>query len=98
MRAPASFSRGTKNIVKTRITSPEELLATVDASCRYEEGYGTSMMRKILGTYHFEQDQEYWIRLENLLPAFPELGSSIDYFELVPLDIVNSQDYTEDWY
>ncbi len=98
MRAPASFSRGTKNIVKTRITSPAELLTTVDACCRYEEGYGTSMMRKILGTYHFEQDQEYWIRLKNLLPAFPELGFSIDFLELVPLDIVNSQDYTEDWY
>ena len=98
MRAPASFSRGTKNAVKTRISDVSELVANIDYCCRYEEGYGTSMMRKILGVKHLEQNQTYWIRLKNMLKGYDELGFSVDFIELVPLDIVNSQDYTEDWY
>lgn len=98
MRAPASFARGTYNQIKTRASTPDELIATISNCCRYEEGYGTSMMRKILGIRHFEQDQTYWIRLKNLLTGYDQLGFSIDFIELVPVDIVNSQDYTEDWY
>lgn len=98
MRAPASFSRGTYNQIKTRVSTPDELIATISNCCRYEEGYGTSMMRKILGIRHLEQDQTYWIRLKNLLTGYDQLGFSIDFIELVPVDIVNSQDYTEDWY
>ena len=98
MRAPASFSRGTYNAIKSRITSPDELIATISNCCRYEEGYGTSMMRKILGVRHLEQNQTYWIRLKNLLTGYDQLGFSIDFIELVPVDIVNSQSMTEDWY
>lgn len=98
MRAPASFSRGTYNQVKTPIEGPADLIATISNCCRYEEGYGTSMMRKILGTVHMEQGKEYWLRLKNLLSGYDQLGFSIDFIELVPVDIVNSQDFTEDWY
>ncbi|MDO4173004.1 MAG: hypothetical protein Q4D28_09925, partial [Prevotellaceae bacterium] len=98
MRAPASFSRGTLNQIKARISSPDELIQTISNCCRYEEGYGTSMMRKILGVRHFEQNQAYWLRLKNLLKGYDQLGFSVDFIELVPVDIVNSQDYTEDWY
>lgn len=98
MRAPASFARGTYNQIKARISSPDELIATISNCCRYEQGYGTSMMRKILGVRRLEQGNEYWIRLKNLLQGYDQLGFSIDFVELVPLDIVNSQDYTEDWY
>ena len=98
MRAPASFSRGTYNQVKSRISSPDELMTVISNCCRYEEGYGTSMMRKILGVRHLEQNQTYWIRLKNLLTGYDQLGFSIDFIELVPLDIVNSQNFTEDWY
>ncbi|MBQ4519991.1 MAG: hypothetical protein II999_05200 [Bacteroidaceae bacterium] len=98
MRAPASFARGTQNTIPARISSPQDLVDNISASCRYEEGYGTSMMRKILGTYQFEPGKEYWIRLKNLLQGYDQLGFSIDFIELVPIDIVNSQDFTEDWY
>lgn len=98
MRAPASFSRGTYNNVKTPVTSPADLIATISNCCRYEEGYGTSMLRKILGTVRLEQSKSYWLRLKNLLTGYDQLGFSVDFIELVPLDIVNSQDYTEDWY
>ena len=56
------------------------------------------MMRKILGTRHLEQNQNYWIRLKNLLQGYDQLGFSVDFIELVPVDIVNRQVYTEDWY
>lgn len=98
MRAPASFSRGTYNTIPARVSEPQSLVENISASCRYEEGYGTSMMRKILGTYQFEPGKEYWIRLKNLLQGYDQLGFSIDFIELVPIDIVNSQDFTEDWY
>ena len=96
MRAPASFSRGTYNQIKERISSPEELIANPNNCSRYEQG--SDMMRKILGTFRFEQDKEYWIRMKNLLVGYDQLGFGVDYIELVPLDIVNNQDYAEDWY
>lgn len=96
MRAPASFSRGTYNQIKDRITSPDELIANPNNCSRYEQG--SDMMRKILGTFRFEQDKEYWIRLKNLLVGYDQLGFGVDYIELVPLDIVNNQNYIEDWY
>lgn len=98
MRAPASFARGTYNAVKTPVEAPADLIASISNCCRYEEGYGTSMMRKILGTVSMKQGNEYWLRLKNLLTGYDQLGFSIDFIELVPLDVVNSQDYTEDWY
>jgi hypothetical protein len=99
MRAPASFARGTYNSVKSRITTAQEMMeAGISACCRYEEGYGTSMMRKIIAVEHLEQGETYWIRLKNLLRGYDQLGFSVDFIELVPVGIVNSQDLTEDWY
>ncbi len=99
MRAPASFSRGTLNTVLGRITTAQDLMdAGISACCRYEEGYGTSMMRKIVSVEHLEQGETYWIRLKNLLRGYDQLGFSIDFIELVPVSVVNSQDLTEDWY
>ena len=104
MRAPASFARGNgdgkgrANPIYTRISDPSQMLTALINCCRYEEGYGTSMMRKILGTVHIDQSKEYWLRIKNLLTGYDQLGFSFDFLELVPVDIVNSQDYTEDWY
>ena len=104
MRAPASFARGNgdgkgrSNPIYTRVTDPSTMLTSLINCCRYEEGYGTSMMRKILGTVHIDQSKEYWLRIKNLLTGYDQLGFSFDFLELVPVDIVNSQDYTEDWY
>ncbi len=96
MRAPASFSRGQRNIIKERITDPAEMLVTPSASCRYE--VGTDLIRKILGTCHLEQDKEYWLRVQNLLKGYDQLGFSVDFIELVPLNVVNNMQYSEDWY
>lgn len=99
MRAPASFSRGTYNKIKERVSAdnPEILVEDISNCCRYEEDAGV-LMRKILGVHRLEQGNEYWLRLKTLLKGYDKLGLSIDFIELVPLDIVNSQDFTEDWY
>lgn len=103
MRAPASFSRGTYNLIKERATSPDELIQNISNSCRYEEGYGTSMLRKILGTVTIDQQQEYWLRLEmdmKILAGYfqEQLSFSLDFIELVPTSVLNKPNFSEDWY
>ena len=103
MRAPASFSRGTYNTVTDPLTySDDDLYSAAkqiigSTSCRTETGYGTMMLRRIITTQRFEQGKDYWLRIKNLVND-ANLGWSFDFIELVPLDIVNSQSMSEDWY
>ena len=103
MRAPASFSRGGSNNVTDPLTySPSDIYSAASQiiggnNCRTESGYGTMMLRRIITTQRFEQGQDYWLRIKNLVND-TNLGWSFDFVELVPLDIVNSQNMTEDWY
>lgn len=103
MRAPASFSRGTYNSVTDPLSYNEDDIYSAasqiigSTSCRSETGYGTMMLRRIITTQRFEQGKDYWLRIKNLVND-TNLGWSFDFVELVPLDIVNSQTMTEDWY
>ena len=103
MRAPASFSRGTYNTVTDPLTySDDDIYSAASqiigsTSCRSETGYGTMMLRRIITAQRFEQGKDYWLRIKNLVND-TNLGWSFDFVELVPLDIVNSQTMTEDWY
>ncbi|MBR1548119.1 MAG: fasciclin domain-containing protein [Prevotella sp.] len=103
MRAPASFSRGTYNTITDPLTyDPTDIYSAAkqiigSTSCRSETGYGTMMLRRIIATQRFEQGKDYWLRIKNLVND-TNLGWSFDFVELVPLDIVNSQTMTEDWY
>ncbi len=105
MRAPASFSRGTYNTVTDPLAyddnNPDIYQAASQiigsTSCRSETGYGTMMLRRVITTQRFEQGKDYWLRIKNLVND-ANLGWSFDFVELVPLDIVNSQTMTEDWY
>ena len=103
MYAPASFSRGTYNTITDPLSySDDDLYSaakqiTGSTSCRSETGYGTMMLRRIITTQRFEQGQDYWLRIKNLVND-ANLGWSFDFIELVPLDIVNSQTMSEDWY
>ena len=103
MYAPASFSRGTYNTVTDPLTYDESDIysaaknITGSTSCRSETGYGTMMLRRIITTQRFEQGKDYWLRIKNLVND-ANLGWSFDFVELVPLDIVNSQRMSEDWY
>ena len=103
MRAPASFSRGTYNTITDPLTySDNDIYSAASqiigsTSCRSESGYGTMMLRRIITTQRFEQGKDYWLRIKNLVND-ANLGWSFDFVELVPLDIVNNQTMTEDWY
>lgn len=103
MRAPASFSRGTYNLIKERITSPEQLIETISNCCRYEEGYGTTMLRRILGTVQIDQTKDCWLRIKMLSPtgtgiSYDQLTFSFDFIELVPTSVLNNPNFSEDWY
>lgn len=108
LRAPASFSRGTYNSVKGRVTSPAELIPQtgnqnyLSYSCRYEEGYGTTLLRRILGTVEIDQKKDNWLRLKMVLPAeekwYERMVFSLDFVELVPVSVVNNTEFSEDWY
>ncbi len=103
MRAPASFSRGTYNTITDPLTYSEDDIysaakqMTGGNSCRTETGYGTMMLRRIITTQRFEQGKDYWLRIKNLVND-ANLGWSFDFIELVPLDVVNNQTMSEDWY
>ena len=98
MRAPASYARGSYNKIKEPISNPQELINYISYSCRYEEGYGTSSLRKIIGTVQIDQQKEYWLRLKQVGTTTDIKNLSLDYIELVPTSVVNNATYTEDWY
>lgn len=98
MRAPASFSRGTLNYIKEPVTNPEELIQNISNSCRYEEGYGTSILRRIVGTVHLEQNKNNWLRFKDVDTSKYMQRFSFDFIELVPVSVVNNPIYSEDWY
>ena len=103
MYAPASFSRGTYNTVTDPLTYNENDIYSAASqivgttNCRSEDGYGTMILRRIITTQRFEQGKDYWLRIKNLVND-SNLGWSFDFIELVPLDIVNNQTMSEDWY
>jgi len=54
-------------------------------------------LRKILVTKQFKQSEDYWFRIKNMISDDSELKWQFDYIEFVPVDIVNSTEYSEDW-
>lgn len=102
MRMPASFSRSGNNRIKEPVTTPQTLLYNPIGSVRFEEGYGTMSLRKILGNVRLEQDKEYWLgfQLDNseTESSITDVTFFLDFIELVPTSIVNNATYTEDWY
>jgi len=103
MYAPASFSRGGNNSVTDPLSYSEDDIYSAASqivggnNCRSEQGYGTMMLRRIITTQQFDQSKDYWLRIKNLVND-ANLGWSFDFIELVPLNVVNSQNMTEDWY
>lgn len=103
MRGPASFSRGTKNTITDILPYSEDDIYSAASqiigsnSCRTEGPYGNMLLRRIITTQRFEQGQDYWLRIKNLIND-TELGWCFDFIEFVPVDIINNQTMTEDWY
>ncbi len=107
MYAPASFSRGTYNVITDKLNySDDDPFSACKqmvgyTSCRTESGYGTMMLRYIVGTVDMQQSKDYWLRFKGVCPSdFPEenLGWALNFIELVPTDVADNDTYMEDWY
>lgn len=56
-----------------------------------------ALFRKIVGRVTIKQNENNWLRLNNLKPSV-ELRNMLDFIEFVPIDVVDNQTYMEDWY
>ena len=55
-------------------------------------------LRKILSRQQFKQSQDYWFRIKNVIQDETDLKWQFDYIEFVPVDVVDNDTYSEDWY
>lgn len=103
MYAPASFSRGTYNTItdKLSVTDDDPYAAckrmTGSTSCRTESGYGTMMLRYIIGVVDIKQSQECWLRFKTDSLVYYKYWM-LNFIELVPTDVAENTTYMEDWY
>lgn len=56
--------------------------------------------RKIMGRIQMKQSKEHWFRIKNVIPNDGNLARKwqFDYIEFVPIDVVDNDTYSEDWY
>ncbi|MBQ9667622.1 MAG: fasciclin domain-containing protein [Prevotella sp.] len=59
---------------------------------------GNNSLRKIMGRMTIKQSEERWFRIKNVIPDETDLKWQLDYVEFVPVDVVDNDTYTEDWY
>jgi uncharacterized surface protein with fasciclin (FAS1) repeats len=67
-------------------------------NCRVEPGYGTMVIRSVLGRVQLSQGGEHWLRIKTLDPDNTQLLTGIDFIEVVPVGVVDNDQYAEDWY
>lgn len=78
---------------------PENTTPDMEAGNTRGEGDGTSNtdMRRILGRVEMKQSKDYWLRFKNAMNS-DELKWQFDTIELVPVDVVDNDMYSEDWF
>lgn len=55
-------------------------------------------LRKIMCRQQFKQSEEYWFRIKSVIRDESDLKWQFDYIEFVPVDVVDNDTYSEDWY
>ena len=55
-------------------------------------------LRKIMCRQQFKQSDEHWFRIKNVIKDETDLKWQFDYIEFVPVDVVDNDTYSEDWY
>lgn len=55
-------------------------------------------LRRILGRMTIKQSEEHWFRIKNVIPDESDLKWQFDYVEFVPIDVVDNDTYSEDWF
>lgn len=66
-----------------------------DMNCR---GDNVVTLRRILSRTNFKQSEDHWFRFKNVLNYDKQLKWQLDFIELVPVDVVDNDQYSEDWY
>jgi hypothetical protein len=51
-----------------------------------------------MGRFDMKQSQDYWFRIKNVISDETDLKWQFDYIEFVPVDVVDNDTYSEDWY
>ena len=66
-------------------------------NARFE--WGASMtVRYVLGRVQLEQGNENWLRIKSLNMDKSTNPVGLDFVEIVPVSVVDNQQYSEDWY
>lgn len=69
---------------------------TTTKNCR---GDGTSTpVRRVLGRISIRQSDEFWFRFKNVINDDTDLKWVLDMVELVPVSVVDNDQYAEDWF
>jgi hypothetical protein len=68
------------------------------ANARTEYGTNSYTIRYVLGRVQLNQGIENWMRIKTLNPDKKTNPVGLDFVELVPVSVLDNQQYTEDWY
>lgn len=71
---------------------------TGDMKANNGRGDGTTILRRILCRQQFEQSKNYWFRIKNVISDDTDLKWQLDFIELVPINVVDNNEFSEDWY
>lgn len=71
---------------------------TGDMMANNARGDGVTLLRRILGRVEMKQGINYWFRIKNMIKDETELKWGLDFIELVPVDVVDNEQYSEDWF
>lgn len=63
---------------------------------RYNGTGGQQHLRRIVTKQYFEQGKDYWFRCKTAMPENTEAEFELDYIELVPVNVYNNPNLTED--
>lgn len=59
---------------------------------------GNNSLRKIMGRMQLRQSDEHWFRIKSVISDETDLKWQFDYVEFVPIDVVDNDTYSEDWF
>ena len=64
-------------------------------NCR---GDGVVTLRRVLGRVNVKQSEDFWFRFKNVINDDSDLKWQLDFVEFVPVNVVDNNMYSEDWY
>ena len=68
---------------------------TTTKNCR---GDGVVTLRRVLGRINLKQSDDFWFRFKSVINDDFDFKWQLDFVEFVPVNIVDNERYSEDWY